>query len=503
MKLLKTQKDSFTNDEILKAIAEYERNTVPELNDLWEYYKGANPKITARKPPDSNNPNNIIPVPYGRKIVTTFTGYAYRPRYITYKPNIKNAVDIEEMEDETGEKIIAPEESFMEELQKTFNLNNEHIKTSRSGRNMSIFGVAYELMYIDAVFSPQAGVPLKAEPKFFNVDPRKLILYYDFSAEPKKKFAIYFYMIEPNWYKAVVYYRDRILQYDRKRDDNHTEWALKLESEYPNFFDDVPVVAYYFGDDMLGVIRPVVPLIDANDILFSDSFNEFEKFSFAIMLMKKFGLTDPTKKKEPGMLSMALKLLKQRRIIEHIPEDATISYLTKDIPTAFIQYMAQQLRSQIHVQSHVPDFSDDRMAGASGIAIQRLLFDFENMVSSTEADFDLGLLERIRLINVIYSKTGKVTGTFDMVTISHKRNIPLNLMEFAQTALTMKSAEFSSYLVADIMPDDIIPDVKVELARQKKEAEALMPDMSQYEMLGQQAEEQPMEEEVAPEGNIE
>jgi hypothetical protein len=125
------------------------------------------------------------------------------------------------------------------------------------------------------------------------------------------------------------------------------------------------------------------------------------------------------------------------------------------------------------------------------------------MVSSTEADFDLGLLERIRLINVIYSKTGKVTGTFDMVTISHKRNIPLNLMEFAQTALTMKSAEFSSYLVADIMPDDIIPDVKVELARQKKEAEALMPDMSQYEMLGQQAEEQPMEEEVAPEGNIE
>jgi hypothetical protein len=33
----------------------------------------------------------------------------------------------------------------------------------------------------------------------------------------------------------------------------------------------------------------------------------------------------------------------------------------------------------------------------------------------------------------------------------------------------MKNAGFSSYLIADIMPDDIIPDVEAELERQKED----------------------------------
>jgi hypothetical protein len=114
------------------------------------------------------------------------------------------------------------------------------------------------------------------------------------------------------------------------------------------------------------------------------------------------------------------------------------------------------------------------MAGASGIAIQRLLFDFENMVASSEADFDLGLIERIRLITIIYAKTGRPVGTSDDFTIAHKRNTPLNLQEFAQTSATMKQAGFSSYACVDIWPDDIFPDVQVELERQRAEQEAMV-----------------------------
>ena len=44
-------------------------------------------------------------------------------------------------------------------------------------------------------------------------------------------------------------------------------------------------------------------------------------------------------------------------------------------------------------------------------------------------------------------------------------------------AKTLKEAGFSMYTVANVMPDDIVPDVEEELARQKKEREEAFADM--------------------------
>jgi len=479
MQLQKTDKTVLTPDDILTYMDEYEKAQVKEFDKLWSYYKGENTTILSRKASDPNSPDNKVPIPYGRKIITTFTGYAYRPRYITYKAVEQKAEPVEKkaIGEETTpvEKVTTPAEIYMKELQETFNLNNEHIKTSRAGRNTGIFGVAYELLYIDKALD--AEMSIKAEPRFFSVDPREMILLYDYSSEPKIVMAIRFYQITKDHYKVEVYYLDHIEIYDRKRESNNNKWELTATGTEINFFGEVPVIAYYFGDEMLGVIKPVLPLIDAYDVLISDSMNEYDKFAAAYLIMKKFGITDPTKKKEPGVFSQVLANLKRYRVFENLPEDADIKYLTKDIPTEFISWMSGFVRDQIHVQSHVPDFTGEKMSGASGIAIQRLLFDFENVVSSAEADFDVGLTERIRLITLLYGKAGRMVGTPDMVSISHKRNVPLDIKQFADTALTMKSAGFSRYIVADVMPDDIIPDVEEELARQDEDSKAMMPDI--------------------------
>ena len=134
-----------------------------------------------------------------------------------------------------------------------------------------------------------------------------------------------------------------------------------------------------------------------------------------------------------------LKNLKRRRVFEGLEKDAEIKFLAKDIPTASIQYIAKELHDQIHTQSHIPDFN--QMTGSlSGAAIDRLLFDFENLVSSAEADFDVGLYERIVLINSILEKVSNINGDPRMITINHKRNKPQNYNDYAQTALTMQIA---------------------------------------------------------------
>jgi SPP1 family phage portal protein len=475
---MKTEKTKLITEEILEFINTYVSTEVPKLDTLWEYYLGHNCKILKRTKSDANNPDNRIAVPYGRKIITTYSGYAFRPKYITYKPV--------ETEDDQEEKVIDPntgmpienpvkENKYFEKINENFKLNKEWIKTNRAGRNTAIFGVAYELVYIDTdtALNERGEITNKNYPRFVSIDPREMIVLYDFSIEPKKKIAIRFYKTEGGNGRVEVYYNDHYEKYIWIKDD--TGEILKKDGEdIANYFGQIPVVAYYFGDEMNGLIEPVISLIDAYDVLVSDSMNEFDRFAFAYLIMKKFGLTDQTKKQSGEMVEKAAQVLKKKRIFEHLPEGADISFLTKDIPDGFIKFMTVLLREQIHIQSHVPDFTSDKMAGASGIAIQRLLFDFENVVSSAEADFDLGLIERMELITIIYRITEKLEGDPDEIVITHKRNMPLNLLEFAQTAVQMKSAGFSRFLIADIMPDDIVPDVNKELARQDEDNAALM-----------------------------
>ena len=470
MHILRTEKDTLATQDIIDYIESYEKEYVPYYERLYNYYLGKNPKILDKKVPDPNNPDNRTPVSYARKIITTFTGYAYRPHYITYK---------------------SENEAFLAELQDyTFNENNEHIKTSQHGRNTGIYGVSYELLYID-----NAKLRTGSEVRFAVIDPRELVLLYDYALEPVKKAAIRFYHISDELWKVIVYYNDKIEYYDAKRDKWRTDIQLTFTGSESNFFGEIPVVAYYLGPDMQGIIEPVIPLIDDYDLLVSDSMNEFDRFSHAYLRLVGMSLSDQSKSASPGVFKQALALIKQRRAFEQLKDKDDVSFLTKDIPTAYIDFMTKLVRDQIHIQSHVPDLGSQAFSdGVSGVAIQRLMFDFENVVSSAEAEFDTGLLDRIRLITEVYKKTGRAQGSFDEITISHKRNAPLNLKEYADTALVMSQAGFSRYLQADIMPDDIIPNVEAELERQDEEREAAMPDIEDIPPVNDQDDDQVDEE---------
>ena len=472
MNLLKTDKTTFTDEDILKYIEDYERDVVPVYTQMWEYYLGKNTKIMNRLADDPNAPNNKVPVPYGRKLIDTFKGYAYRPRYISYK----------QKDDVKGI------DGYLKQLMKTFDLNEEHIKTSKAGRNTGIFGVAYEILYIDKEFD--AKMTVKAEPHFYPVDPREMILLYDYQAEPQKVAGIRFYKVSEELYKVEVYYPGNITLYDRVKNSQSTKWELRETSKSPNMFGEIPIVAYYFGDEMQGIIEPVIHLIDAYDALITDAMDENEKFANAFLVLKQVSITDPTKVKTPGTYSKALANLKRFRVFENIAKDAEISYLTKDIPVDFFKYMTELIHDEIHIQSHIPDYAERATGDLSGAAMDRLMFDFETLVSSAEADFDVGLYDRIRLITTLYKKAGRVVGEPHDISIAHKRNKTTDVKGMADTALVMKNAGFSRYVIVDIMPDEVIPDVDAELKRQDEEREAMMPDIDEAG-----------EEEVAEEGN--
>jgi SPP1 family phage portal protein len=170
-----------------------------------------------------------------------------------------------------------------------------------------------------------------------------------------------------------------------------------------------------------------------------------------------------------------------------------VSFLTKDIPTDYIRFMTELIQKQIHIQSHVPDLSSFA-DGLSGVAVDRMMFDFENVVSNAEAEFDTGLLDRIKLIDAIFAKTNRANdGSYADVTISHKRNKPTNTKEYAETAQLLSNAGFSRYCIVDFMPDEIVPDTDMELEREEEDKESEPPDV---EMIPEP--EAPMPEDVQP-----
>lgn len=461
MNYRKTNLEHLDADALEKIINDHQMTEVPRLSKLWEYYKGKNVKILSKPKVQEGNPDNRTPVAFGRKIITTFTGYAYRPKYITYKT---------EEEDQ----------SYFEALQENFKLNNEPIKTAMDGRNTGIFGLSYELVYVDAEINEKLGV--NAVPRFFYVDPREVILLYDYSPEPKKKIGIRYYCITDDHYKVEVYYKKTVEVFDRKRSDNSSQWTITPDinrPSYVNFFDDVPIVPYYFGDDCLGIIEPVVPLIDDYDDLLSGSIIEFDRFANAYLRLVKMGIGGkkpvPNGAQPDNQAWQWLARLRKSRVFENLDNKDDVSFLTKDIPKEFVEWMEKTLDKLIHTISSVPDFA--QFTDVSGAAVERLMFDFENVVSSAEADFDTGLYERIRLINKIFELTKKPVGDPGSIVITHKRNVAFDLKELAETANIMKQAGFSADVIAEIMPDSVIPDVEAELKRQEAERQAMIPDI--------------------------
>jgi len=261
MQKLRTDKDILSPDDIVKYITEYQKSVVPTLDDLWAYFLGKNPTILKRRDQTIDNPDNKTPVSYGRKIITTFTGYAYRPKYITYKSD---------------------NERYLNELQDTFDSNNEHIKTSLHGRNTGIFGMSYELLYM-----AENGQDIR----FSVIDPRELILLHDYSIEAQRKIAIRFYRVNDELYKVEVYYDDRTVKYDMITDKYNYNPKLVETETVPNYFRELPVVAYYLGQEIQGIIEPVAPLIDDYDVLVSDSMIEFDRYANSYLKLVKMSMT--------------------------------------------------------------------------------------------------------------------------------------------------------------------------------------------------------------------
>lgn len=410
-------------EKVIKRVIETHRSSVlPRLQNLENYYN-ANNAIKNRVMKDSSKPNNKIANAYASYITDTLVGY-FIGEPIAYTSN---------------------DEVLLQDLSMIFEYNDEADENAELAKNASIYGVAYEMLY------------LSEEDKMIRFK----------SLNPKEVIPIFDKTIEQNLLAVLRYYDD----YDYVEDNTFTivevidathvrryklNTGLSLLEEYQHYFKMVPVAIFKNNEEESGDFEQVISLIDAYDKMESDSLNDFEYFVDAYLAL--YGFTadseDVAKMKENRVLLM--------------DEGTSAEWLIKQTSDVYVENMKNRLDKDIHKFAKCPNMSDQEFASnASGVAIKFKLLGTENLVSIKERKFKRGLQQRLELMSMINSVLRE---GFDWraIDITFTRNIPSNDTDIANMVNTLKDIVSEETLLAQI---PFVDDVQAELEKLKQERE--------------------------------
>lgn len=405
---------------------------------LKDMYDNKN-DIKHRIQEDTSKPNNRISHAYASYITDTVVGY-FMGKSISYT---------------FGDDTLA------EQFDDIFKYNDESAENVQLATDASIYGVSCELLYVDSDLMP----------RFKAINPTEVIAIYDCSIKEDLIGAIRHWKIEADDEQLdyVEYYTENKIM---KFISNSEGGLIKPVEETEHFFGDIPIVIYKNNKDMCGDFEKVVDLIDALDRVVSDTANDFEMFTNAIMVIQGVELDEETFSK-----------LKQMRLMNLVSDDGVdtkVEYLYKDIPDQALENYKNRLVEDIHKFASVPNMSDKEFGNnLSGVSIQFKLSSLEFKCATKEAYFRKGLLRRIELICNLQGLLGKVGDTKDIiknVDIRFTRNVINNTNEIIQQAMQLSSLVSKETVLENLQ--GLIPSVDEELDRLATEREENLSFMS-------------------------
>ena len=422
--------EQLTPELLLSLVNRYKLKEVPRLKRLYRYYEN-NSDIKQRTMSDKSKPNNRIATPFPNYITSTILGY-FLGKPVTYQSSNPN---------------------LMETVQYIFDTNEEQSHNAKLGVNQSIYGIGYELMFLNE----------EGEVKFNSLNPTETFLIYDTSIISKPIAGVRFFDIQDYTSESLtmyveVYTNSNIYHYRLEEDE------LLLFGEEVHYFNAVPILAYENSDERFGDYERVIDLIDAFDMTISDQQNSLEYFADSYLLISGMDINDED-----------IRSMKENRVII-TDENGQASFLVKDATTQGLREYQNTLQENIHTFSFVPDMSDEKFSNASGESLKYKLLGLENAVSIKERHFKQSLEERIRLIVNFLNLKGHNYDNTDVV-VSFTRNMPTNNSDVVEMVTKLKGLISDSSLIS-LLP--FVEDTAYELELLKQQNEDSINSMGTY-----------------------
>lgn len=416
-----------TEEIILKLIDEH-KVVVEKYKKLDDYYKGDN-EILKRKEKRDSKPNNKLAHGYPSYIVDMHHGYF-----------IGNPV-----------VYTSEHEKTMENLQDVLDYNDEQDENTELAKMASIKGKGYEVVYMDE----------ESKIRFDEIPPEEMIIVWDVKMNPQINFAIRYFIYRDllsgqKITKIEVYTKDKVLCYDLS-DDGLVETEVK-----DHRFKQVPIVEYLNNSEAMGDFERVITLIDAYDKANSDTANDFEEFTDAMLCLVNLNATDDED----------IEKLRKDKILL-LDEEGQAYWLIKEINDAALENYKDRLNSDIHKFSKTPDMSDEQFSSnASGIAMAYKLLAMEQVATGKERKFKRALQKRLELILEIIGILGD-KGDYRDIQMAFSRNSPVNIKEEVETAVMLRGFTSDSTALGQL---PMVDNPEVELGKIEAERAAYVLD---------------------------
>ena len=447
MRKIKIDTDYVLNEELILDLIQKHSTEKARLNKLLRYYKNENDKITNREYKNKNKPQNRLSHPYCQYITNTAVGY-FLGKPVTYQTE---------------------DNKLLESLTDIFRYNDEADNNTTLAKMASMYGYAYEIMYIDKY----------AKPRFKAIDPAELIVCYDNTLEENIVLAIRYYDEEVGedevitrleiYTKPIQNEQGQVVGNGKLIKGILKDDAVTLEEELDCYFDDIPVNVYTNNDELFGDFERVLNLIDAYDQTQSDTANDFELFTNCMLVVNGELIDDEQAQN-----------LSDINVIQFLNSDSDAKYLIKNIQDTALENYKNRLNEDIHRFSFVPNMADENFSNnASGVAMKFKLMGLENLISVKEAKFKKGLMKRIELLCAYTKMKNNSDYSYLAIEPIFTRNTPANELEISQMMQNLTGI-LSEETVIGLHPK--VTDTQAEIQRKENEASKMYED--NYNNLG-------------------
>lgn len=421
MRKIKLNKDIEVNEEVVKYVLEQHATERARIDTLKKYYDNDNDINRRDYKGGETKPKNKLPHPYASYITNMATGY-FLGKPISYKGIEK-----------------------YEQIQASFVYNDEADNNTTLAKNASICGYAVEILYADE----------EANVRFKSTEIGECVVVYDNTIEENILLAVRYYDEKVMGKDEVithveVYTKTEKLNYTKDGDN-----VVLVDSESHSFLD-VPIVVYKNNDEMFGDFEKVKPLIDAYDKTRSDSANDFEMFTHAMLVISGYLINEDDEAS-----------INDKYTINFQDSAGDAKYLIKNIQDTALENHNNRIDNDIHKFSFTPNLSDENFANSSsGISLTYKLMGLENITGIKEAKFKKGLMRRIELMcNFLKIKVGEEMAYTDIQPM-FTRNKPTNDTEEADTIQKLSGLLSEETLLSICSKVD---NVQAEIERKKAE----------------------------------
>ena len=419
-------KDTELNIELLqKMINRFRVNVEPKLNRYKHYYDGIQ-NILNKSYADDSKPCNRTVINYCKNIVDSYCGYLATPGHISYKS-----------------------QEDIDDIMSILKYNDYQAEDSDFLLDALIYGVAYELMYIDE----------DAHTRFRLINPTTCFGVYDDSLSGDLMYFVRMYKVN-DWDDSDIYNVDVYSDFDIKHYQMFgTNGSLTFIKGEQHHFSQCPANIFTLPDEK-SIFDCIIGLQDAANELVSDEIDDYSAFCDAYLALTGV---------DADIEDVAA--MKQNRVLV-LPEGAAANWVTKNASDAQVENILKRIHDSIYRIAACPDFSSESFVGgvSSGIAIQYRLTGMETRAGKIEVLMKKALQRRIEIIcGIATLKLGEEI--FRDIEINFTRNIPEDLTSTINIINSLKGTVSDKTLLS-LLP--FVTDVNAELEAVQEQKTANM-----------------------------